>query len=82
MNAPVLPSHSVARCFSVWVLPHLLYVDDFADRRKTVVMGTLAWNIALFPTIPERERQIDGVVQMIGRLTTAVAYRMRIRGMM
>lgn len=46
------------------MLPHILFVQDFQERKKTVLICCLAWNISLFPDAEQREQQIDMVWKM------------------
>ncbi|MFJ3319036.1 hypothetical protein ACIPLR_27205 [Herbaspirillum huttiense] len=52
---------SVASCFSTFVLPHLLFINDLETRNKTAMVCCLAWNISLFPDPEERENHISRV---------------------
>ena len=47
------------------MLPYILFVRDFEERKKTVMTCCLGWNISLFPDIEQREQQIDMVWKMV-----------------
>jgi len=57
--------HTTASCFATYVLPHVLFVADFEERKRIVKVCCLAWNIALFPDAAERERQTEQVLDLI-----------------
>jgi len=57
--------HSTASCFATYLLPHVLFVDDFEERERIAKVCCLAWNIALFPDHAERERQTEQVLDVI-----------------
>ena len=63
-DATVKP-HSTASCFATYLLPHVLFVADFAERQRIAKVCCLAWNIALFPDAAERERQTAQVLEVI-----------------
>jgi len=62
--------HITASCFATYMLPHVLFVDDFEERERIAKVCCLAWNIGLFPDDAERERQTQQVLDVI--LTDAV----------
>lgn len=47
------------------MLPHILFVRDFEERKKAVLSCCLGWNISLFPAAAQRELQIDMVWKMV-----------------
>lgn len=57
--------HSVAACFSSFMLPHVLFVPDVDARKKAVMNCCLGWNISLFPGSAERENHIDRIWRMV-----------------
>ena len=57
--------HTHASCFSVFALPHLLFIPKFEERRKVLQSCCLAWNISLFPDHQQRAQQIDMVWKLI-----------------
>ncbi|MBV8452562.1 MAG: hypothetical protein JOZ29_09855 [Deltaproteobacteria bacterium] len=59
MKAP-----TTAACFATYILPHVLFVDDFEERRRIVMICCLAWNISLFPEARQREEHIQMVWNM------------------
>jgi hypothetical protein len=59
-----MPQYTIPSCFSSYLLPHVLFVDDFAKRQKIAMVCCLAWNIGLFPDSVEREQHIDRVWKM------------------
>ena len=50
---------TAASCFATYTLPHVLFVDDFEERRRIAMICCLAWNISLFPEARQRERHIE-----------------------
>jgi hypothetical protein len=56
---------TTASCFTTFMLPHILFVDDFQERQKVVATCCLAWNISLFPDADEREQHIDVTWKMV-----------------
>jgi hypothetical protein len=57
--------HSTASCFATYLLPHVLFVADFAERQRIAKICCLAWNLALFPDAAERERQLKQVLDKV-----------------
>ncbi len=57
--------HTTASCFAIYLLPHVLFVADFAERQRIAKVCCLAWNIGLFPDATERERQTEQVLDLI-----------------
>ena len=57
--------HSVASCFSSFILPHVLFIQDFEARKKAVMSCCLGWNISLFPGAAEREKHIERIWRMV-----------------
>jgi len=55
---------TTASCFATYTLPHVLFVDDFEERRRIVMICCLAWNISLFPDAQQREKHIQMVWNM------------------
>jgi hypothetical protein len=55
---------SVASCFSSFMLPHVLFIDELEVRQKATMTCCLAWNISLFPEA-EQEDRIDHVWKMV-----------------
>jgi hypothetical protein len=55
---------TTAACFATYILPHVLFVDDFEERRRIVMICCLAWNISLFPEARQREEHIQMVWNM------------------
>lgn len=49
---------TTASCFATYTLPHVLFVDDFEERQRIVLVCCLAWNISLFPDAHQREQHI------------------------
>ena len=60
-DQPAMPQYSIASCFSTYLLPHVLFVDDFAERQKVAMICCLAWNIGVFHDPQEREQHIERV---------------------
>jgi hypothetical protein len=60
-----MKQYTTASCFSTFMLPYILFVRDFEERRKTVMTCCLGWNISLFPDNEQREQQIDMVWKMV-----------------
>ncbi len=52
---------TTAVCFATDLLPHVLFVDDFEERRRIVMICCLAWNISFFPQASQREEHIQMV---------------------
>jgi hypothetical protein len=50
---------TTASCFATYTLPHVLFVDDFEERRHIAMICCLAWNISLFPDLRQREEHIE-----------------------
>src|ERR1035441_6118035 len=50
---------TTASCFATYTLPHVLFVDDFEERRRIAMICCLAWNISLFPDARQREEHIE-----------------------
>jgi hypothetical protein len=66
--SPLAPSqHSVVSCFATYLLPHLLFLDDFAARQKIAAACRLAWNISLLSDAAERTEHIDSAWKMTAR---------------
>jgi len=57
--------HSTASLFATYLLPHVLFVADFAERQRIAKVCCLAWNIALFPDAAEQERQTERVLNLL-----------------
>ena len=55
---------TTASCFATYTLPHVLFVDDFEERRRIAMICCLAWNISLFPDARQREKHIEMVWNM------------------
>ena len=55
---------TVASCFSSFMLPHVLFVEELEARKKAVMSCCLAWNISLFPSA-EQEDHIERIWQMV-----------------
>jgi len=49
---------TTASCFATYTLPHVIFVDDFEERRRIAMICCLAWNISLFPEARQREKHI------------------------
>jgi len=47
------------------VLPHVLYVDELALRKKIVGVCCLAWNISFFKDAGQRAQHIDSVWNLV-----------------
>jgi len=60
---PEMPQYTIASCFSTYLLPHILFVDDLAERQKVAMICCLAWNIGVFHDPQEREQHIEMVWQ-------------------
>ncbi|WP_446812184.1 hypothetical protein ACH50O_23180 (plasmid) [Methylomonas sp. 2BW1-5-20] len=60
-----MKQYTTTSCFSTFMLPYILFVRDFEERKKTVMTCCLGWNISLFPDIAQREQQIDMVWKMV-----------------
>lgn len=56
---------TVASCFSSFMLPHVLFVREFEERKKAAMSCCLGWNISLFPEAAEREEHIERVWKMV-----------------
>ncbi len=56
--------YTAASCFATYTLPHVLFVDDFEERRRIAMVCCLAWNISLFPDNRQREDHIEMVWNM------------------
>src|SRR5690349_6702997 len=63
---PLRP-HTTASCFATYLVPHVLFVESFEERRKIAKACCLAWNIALFPDADERERRLEAALDVITR---------------
>jgi hypothetical protein len=59
-----MKTHTTASCFATYTLPHVLFVDDFEERRRIAMICCLAWNISLFPDARQREEHIEMVWNM------------------
>ena len=59
-----MKTHTTASCFATYMLPHVLFVDDFEERRRITMICCLAWNISLFPDARQREEHIEMVWNM------------------
>lgn len=60
MIPPLVPSqHTVVSCFATYLLPHLLFLDDFAARQKMAAVCCLAWNVSLLSSPAERIEHVD-----------------------
>jgi len=57
--------HSIASCFTTYLLPHVLFVADFEERQRIAGVCCLAWNIGLFPNAADRERHVEQVLKLI-----------------
>jgi hypothetical protein len=55
---------TVASCFSSFMLPHVLFVEELEARKKAVMSCCLAWNISLFPDA-EQEDHIERIWKMV-----------------
>ena len=55
---------TAASCFATYTLPHILFVDNFEERRSIAMICCLAWNIGLFPDNRQREGHIEMVWNM------------------
>jgi len=65
---PPAPSQrTVVSCFATYLLPHLLFLDDFAARQKIATACCLAWNISLLSNAAERTEHIDTAWKMTTR---------------
>lgn len=47
------------------MLPYVLFVPDFAARKKAVMTCCLGWNISLFPGASERDSHIERIWRMV-----------------
>jgi hypothetical protein len=59
-----MKTDTTASCFATYLLPHVLFVDDFEERRRVAMICCLAWNISLFPETRQREDHIEMVWNM------------------
>ena len=57
--------YTIGNCFTTFMLPHILFVEDFQVRKKSVMICCLAWNISLFPLGEQRLEQINIVWKMV-----------------
>jgi len=55
---------TVASCFSSFMLPHVLFLNELEARKKAVMSCCLAWNISLFPDA-EQEDHVDRIWKMV-----------------
>ena len=53
-----------AEAFAAYLLPHLLFVENFAERRMSAAMCWLAWNLSQIYDIDQRERKLMGVCKL------------------
>lgn len=60
--------YSVESCFASFLLPYLLFVDSFDDRRNLTDVVCFAWNVALFGDVDQREKHMAGVFEEEGAL--------------
>lgn len=61
--------YSVESCFASFLLPYLLFVDNFDDRRNLTHVVCFAWNVALFGDVGLREQHMEAVFEQEGALT-------------
>lgn len=61
--------YSVESCFASFLLPYLLFVNNFDDRRNLTHVVCFAWNVALFGDADQREQHMAGVFEQEGALT-------------
>jgi hypothetical protein len=47
------------------MLPHVMFVRDFEERKKATMCCCLGWNISLFPDVGQREQHIEMVWKMV-----------------
>jgi hypothetical protein len=59
-----MKSVTTASCFTTYMLPHILFVDGFAERQHVVMICCLAWNISIFSDKQQRNQHIDMVWDM------------------
>jgi hypothetical protein len=57
--------YTAVSCFVTYLLPHLLFVPDFGERKRVTQVCCLAWNISLSDDAGQRERQLDMVWKMV-----------------
>ena len=55
---------TVASCFSSYMLPHVLFLEELEARKKAVMSCCLAWNISLFPNA-EQDEHIERIWKMV-----------------
>lgn len=60
--------YSVENCFASFLLPYLLFVDSFEDRRNLTDVVCFAWNVSLFGDVDQREMHMAGVFEEEGAL--------------
>lgn len=60
--------YSVESCFASFLLPYLLFVDNFDDRRNLTHVVCFAWNVALFGDVGLREQHMAAVFEQQGAL--------------
>jgi hypothetical protein len=60
----LMKRYTSATCFSAFVLPHLLFVDDFQKRNNITMFCCLAWNISLLRSNEQRVQQIESIWKM------------------
>ena len=57
--------YTAASCFVTYLLPHVLFVPDFEERKRVVQACCLAWNISLSDDAGQREQHLDMVWKMV-----------------
>jgi len=67
MRDAAVRRHTTASCFATCLLPYVLFVADPEERERVARVCNLAWNIALFPSAAERERQVAATADLIAR---------------
>lgn len=54
-----MKTYTTASCFAAYLLPYILFLPDFQERRQMTKICCLAWNIGLFPDAQQREQYIN-----------------------
>jgi hypothetical protein len=60
-----MKQYTAASCFVTYLLPHVLFVPDFGERKRVVQACCLAWNISLSDDAAQREQHLDMVWKMV-----------------
>ena len=60
-----MKQYTAASCFATFMLPHVMFVRDFEERKKATMCCCLGWNISLFLDVAQREQHIEMVWKMV-----------------